>query len=135
MNNFDAFRAITRRHFWDDYRSPLTCVAFPTSSASASGSTIDIDIQPVLRSAGPVLSVAVTSPQVTLTWTAVPNAYAYVIYRASVEGGPFSILVSGLIDRFYVDTPPNPGTSYYRVTAIEPAFGETEVSNVVSATV
>lgn len=135
MNNFDAFRPITRRHFWDNYRSPLTCVAFPTSSASASGSTIDIDIQPVLRAAGPVLSVAVTSPHVTLTWTAVENAYAYVVYRATVVGGPFSIVVSGLLDRFFVDTPSIPGTYQYRVTAIEPSFGETEVSNVVSATV
>lgn len=135
MNNFDSFRGITRRHFWDNYRSPLTCVAFPTSSASASGSTIDIGILPVLRAAGPVLAGVAAGASVSLTWSLVDKAYAYVVYRSTVQGGPFSIIVAGLIDRFFVDTPSNPGTYYYRVTAIEPAFGETEVSNVVHVTV
>jgi len=135
MDNFDAFRPVTRRHFWDDYRSPLTCVEVPTNSASASGSTIDIDILPVVQIPGPTLASAASGGSVTLTWSEVPKAYAYVVYRANVAAGPFSIVASGVIDRFFVDTPANPGTYFYRVTAIEPAFGETGVSNVVSATV
>lgn len=135
MDNFDAFRPVTRRHFWDDYKSPLTCVAVPTNSASASGSTIDIDILPVVQVPGPLLSEALQGHSVSLTWTAVPGAYAYVVYRANVKAGPFSIVASGVINRFFLDTPAIPGTYFYRVTGIEPAFGETAVSNVVSATV
>lgn len=135
MDNFDAFRPVTRRHFWDDYRSPLTCVTVPTNSASASGSTIDIDIRPVVQVPGPVLAGSEASGTVSLSWSLVPKAFAYVIYRATVAAGPYIILASGVQDRFFMDTPQNPGIYFYRVTAIEPAFGETEVSNVVSATV
>jgi hypothetical protein len=135
MNNFDSIRAITRRHFWDDYRSPLTCVTFPTSSGSGSGQTIDIGIEPVFRSPGPDLSATRVGATVSLSWTEVPKAYAYVIYRANVAGGPFTILLAGLVTRSFIDTPAISGTYYYRVTAIEPNFGETEVSNTASATV
>lgn len=135
MNNFDVVRAITRRHFWDDYRSPLTCVAVPSSSGSGSGETIDISIEPIYRGAGPNLTATKAGVTVALTWSEVPNAYAYVIYRANVAGGPFTILLSGIVARSYVDIPAISGTYYYRVTAIEPNFGETEASNTASATV
>lgn len=135
MNNFDAFRPVTRRHFWDNYRSPLTCTVIPSFSASASGNTIDIDVTPITRAAGPVLSGSAVGATADFSWAATPGAYAYVLYRATVEGGPFTILVAGLQGTSFIDTPPNSGTYYYRVTAIEPAFGETEVSNVVSITV
>lgn len=135
MNNFDSFRGITRRHFWDAYRSPLTCVAFPTSSASASGQTIDISVQPVVQRPGPVLSATLAGGAVTLMWTNDINAYAAVLYRSNVIGGPFSIVAAGIIGGSFIDNPPGPGTFYYRSTLIESSFGETEVSNVVSITV
>lgn len=135
MNNIDSIRAITRRHFWDDYRSPLTCVVIPSSSGSGSGETIDIGIEPIYRAPGPDLSATANGASITLSWSEVPKAYAYVVYRANVAGGPFSIIVSGIVARSFVDTPAISGTYYYRVTAIEPDFGETEVSNTASATV
>lgn len=136
MNNFDSVRAITRRHFWDDYHSPLTCVVFPESSGfSASGQTIDILPTGVFQLPGPVLTAEADGSTVRLAWTEVPNAYAYIIYRSDTEDGPFSVLLSGLLAHEYVDTPENPGTVYYRVTGIEPNYGETEPSNVASTTV
>lgn len=137
MNNFDAFRAITRRYFWDNYISCLTCVAPPIFSGSsfASGDTIDIGIAPIFRAAGPVLTGSEAGGTVTLTWTDIPNAYAAVVYRGNAISGPFSIVASGVIDHSFLDVPPAPGTFFYRVTLIESAFGESEPSNVVSLTV
>jgi hypothetical protein len=135
MNNFDSIRAITRRHFWDDYRSPLTCVVIPSASGSGSGETIDIGITPVFQGVGPDLTAVAAGGSITLSWSQTPKAYAYVIYRANVAGGPFTILLAGLVARSYVDIPAISGTYYYRVTAIEPDFGETLASNTASATV
>jgi len=135
MNTFDACRGITRRHFWDDYRSPLTCVDYPIFSASASGETTDILVDALYRAAGPVLEGSELGGNVSLSWSLVPNAYAYIVYRADNAAGPFTALVSGVLDQVWVDTPATAGTFHYRVTAIEPDFGETEVSNVVSLTV
>lgn len=135
MNNFDACRGITRRHFWDAYQSPLTCVDYPIFSASASGETTDILVGGIYRAAGPVLEGAELGGSVSLSWSLVPNAYAYIVYRADDAAGPFTALVSGVLDQVWVDVPAAPGTFHYRVTAIEPDFGETEVSNVVSLTV
>lgn len=136
MNEFESLRAITRRHFFDDYRSPLTCVAVPEASGSGGISTIDIEIAPVLRGPAPgPLSVSVNGGEVSLSWPDQPGSFAYVVYRATSEAGPFSILVSGVIATSWVDIPAIPGTFWYRLTAIEPRFGETEVSNTVSATV
>lgn len=135
MNNFDTVRAITRRQFWDDYKSPLTCIAVLQDSGSSSGDITEIGLEPVFRAAGPALSVTSAPGAASLSWSEVPRAYAYVIYRALASGGPFSILAAGVVDRLWVDEPAVPGTYYYRVTAIEPDFGETEVSNVVSVTV
>jgi fibronectin type 3 domain-containing protein len=135
MNNFDACRGITRRHFWEDYRSPLTCVDYPIFSASASGETTDILVEGIYRAAGPVLEGIEFGGEVSLSWSQVPNAYAYIVYRADSISSPFMALVSGVLDQVWVDVPATPGTFYYRVTAIEPDFGETEVSNVVALTV
>ena len=137
MNEFDALRAITRRAIPINYVSPLVCMNDVPFSASGTGDLSNLDILPTLQEAGPVASL--TQPSAAsenrIQWSAVPDAYAYVVYRATVEGGPYSILVSGTVANFYVDTPDSPGTYYYKVTGIEPNFGETSASNVVSGTV
>lgn len=136
MNNFDAFRGISRRHFFDDYRSPLTCVEFPETSGSSSGETIDIDFTPVVQAGGPgPLTAVAAGLEVTLDWPRLEDAYAYVVYRATAAEGPYLALVTGLIPTSWVDIVAVSGTYYYKVTAIEPAFGETAPSNVVTVTV
>lgn len=76
-----------------------------------------------------------TGAAVSLAWTAVPGAFSYVVYRASSVEGPFTQLIAGLVDRFYVDTAPFSGNNFYKVTGLEENFGETLPSNIVAVTV
>jgi|SRR5688572_13294051 len=136
MNEFDSLRAITRRAIPIDYVSPLICHNDVPFSASGTGDLSLLDILPTLQEAGPV--VALTQPdagQNRLEWMLVANAYAYVVYRATVAEGPYVLLTAGVIENFYVDVPDVSGTYYYKVTGIEPNYGETLASNIVSGTV
>jgi hypothetical protein len=137
VNNFDSFRPITRRYFWDNYISCLTCIAVPEASGSSfgSGETMDVDIDPVYQAAGPsALDASVLEGSVALIWTAVPGAYAYVVYRSTEAEGPFTITSAGIVGESFIDVSPGTGNLYYRVTAIEPSFGETLPSPVASVT-
>jgi hypothetical protein len=136
MNEFDALRGITRRAIPINYVSPLICHNDVPFSASGTGDLSLLDILPTLQEVGPVL--ALTQPNAgenRLEWMLVANAFSYVIYRATVEGGPYLLLTSGVVENFYVDTPDVPGTYYYKATGIEPNYGETLASNIVSGTV
>jgi hypothetical protein len=92
-------------------------------------------VEGIYRAAGPTLSASVADGKVTLTWTTVPGAYAYILYRADNPAGPFTALVSGILDAVWLDEPGVSANFSFRVTGIEPNFGETEVSNVVEVTV
>ena len=136
MNEFDALRAITRRALRIDYISPMVCMNEVIISASGSSEISTLDIIPTLRAVGPA-SIELTSPeagQVLVSWTPVSGAYAYIVYRATDESGPFSVQVSGTLEFSFLDVPPVPGTYFYKVTAIEPNFGETFPSPVNSIT-
>jgi hypothetical protein len=136
MNDFDSLRGITRRALPIDYISPLICHNDVPFSASGTGDLSLLDITAVTQLDGP--AVALTQPvaaQNRIEWQLLDTAYAYVIYRATSEAGPFSILVAGVVENFYVDEPGVAGTYYYKVTVIEPSYGETLASNIVSGTV
>lgn len=136
MNTFAALNPLSRRYFKVPYVSPLICQLREEASGSAAGAVAVIDIEPTVRLAGPTLSFELQEDaSVRLEWTNdVPNAYAYIVYRATSEGGPYSVVASGVVNRFFVDNPA-PGTFFYKVTAIEPNYGETTASNVVTVTV
>lgn len=77
-----------------------------------------------------------TGAGVLLTWTEVLGAFAYVVYRATNSEGPFTRLISGLVDRTYLDeTVVSGNVYYYKTTGIEPQFGETRASNTLAVTV
>ena len=135
MNFHDSLRAITRRAFRIEYRSPAICPVMLVSSGSGSGTSCPaiIDMQTVTQAAGPVLTLQFFSDlEFLLTWTAISNAYGYQVYRSTSPDGPFELLIGGLLDTLYVDEPPTLDIFYYKVTAIEPNWGETLPSNVVS---
>lgn len=132
---FDSLRAITRRHFRIDYHSPMVCLEVEAASGTGSAESSTLEILPTLQEAGPVLVAEVIGGFVQLSWTAVVNGFAYVVYRATVPEGPFVIQIAGLIAQNYVDETVVPGNYFYKVTGIEPNFGETAASNVVSVTV
>lgn len=137
MNRFESLRPVTRRQLRVHYLSPLVCHLHAESSGSGSGSSAVsmLEILPTYRLGGPTLSALAEGADVSLSWTAVEGAFAYVIYRATSPEGPFALVTAGLLDTSFVDTPENPGTYYYRVTGIEPNYGETEASNTEEVTV
>jgi hypothetical protein len=131
-----ALKPISRRAIRIPYVSPFICQLTPAASGSASGAVSVLDILPTEQLAGPTLAVVLLEDgAVSLTWSnTVPNAYAYIVYRSDTVDGPYSVIASGVIGLNFVDNPPS-GTYLYKVTAIEPDFGETTASNVVSAIV
>lgn len=138
MNRQDSLRAITRRALMIHYESPLICELAVPFSGSGSGFSIAsvLDFEPVFQAPGTELTVSPFSEgRLRLAWNAIPDAFVYVVYRAEAAEGPFVIIASGVQGTFYVDTPENPGTYFYRVSGIEPNHGETDLSNIVSGTV
>lgn len=136
MNRHDSLRAITRRALMIHYVSPLVCESSNPFSGSGSSIASVLDFEPVYRAAGTELTVSPFSVgKLRLSWNPIPDAFVYVVYRATVAEGLFTIIASGMQNTFYVDTPGNPGTSWYRVSGIEPNHGETELSNIVGGTV
>lgn len=134
MNILKSLSPISRRANRIHYKSPMICVLAEESSGSGSATVDTIDILPTLRAAGPVLTAALDGTSVRLTWSRVPDAYAYIVYRSTSESGPFVAVVTGLVARSLVDNPGS-GTFFYKVTAIEPNFGETTPSNTISESV
>lgn len=134
MNSFLAVNGVTRRALHIPYESPFVCQLVETPYGSGSSSVSTLDILPTFQEAGPVLAISKPDAlSALLDWSAVPNGYAYVIYRATDAAGPFSVVASGVIARFFLDAPGS-GTFFYKVTGLEPNFGETAASNTVSIT-
>jgi hypothetical protein len=136
MNNLNALRPITRRAISLFYKSPGICeVRTPISGSSFSVDT-NILIEPVERKAGPAsLEASVDGDTVTLLWPSVSYVFAYVVYRATNPEGPFTMLTSNLGEISFVDAGLLPGTYYYKVTGIEPDFGETLPTPIINVTV
>lgn len=55
--------------------------------------------------------------QVGLSWNASANADAYIVKRATVSGGPYTVLISTQPTPSYVDTSAINGTQYFYVVA------------------
>ncbi len=74
--------------------------------------------------------------QIGLTWTAVPGATSYNLYRSAAPGGeggtPYK---TGLTATSYVDAPLPSGTTYYYTFTAIGAQGESPQSNEAGATV
>lgn len=131
MKPFKSLQAITRRELRINYFSPLVCQIFASSSGSGSGIAATLEILPSERRAGPVSLTLekLDATRVKLTWSTLDYVYSYLVYRATNPEGPFVIVTSNIIDDNFTDEPV-PGTFYYKVTGIEPDFGETYASPV-----
>ena len=73
--------------------------------------------------------------RVALSWAAVSNATSYLVKRASVSGGPYIAVASGVTATTFADTTNVlPGTTYFYVVAAVNATGTSPDSMQVSAT-
>lgn len=138
MMQWDALRGITLRALRIDYISPAVCELAVISSGSGSGSgeSSILDVTPVTRLAGPTnLVVTINeSGEVVLTWTEQSYIFAYAVYAGSSAEGPFVLETSNVIGNT-ATLPLAPGTYYFKVTGIEPEFGETFPSETVGPTI
>lgn len=132
MRQFDSFRAITLRANRIDYISPIVCELEEISSGSGSGGSSSAILPvPVTRRDGPTnLIVNVEGSSAVLTWSEQSYIYAYAVYAGSSEEGPFVLLTSNVLGNT-ATVGPGPGTYYFKVTGLEPDFGETYPSNIV----
>lgn len=72
--------------------------------------------------------------KILLNWTAPAGANSYIIGRATVSGGPYTTLVSGISTTSYTDNTAANGTTYYYVIAATGAGGTGLNSAVASGT-
>jgi hypothetical protein len=136
MNNLNSLRPVTRRAVSLFYKSPGICELPVPLSGSGQSAAANISIEPVTRKAGPdSLEAIIVGSDVSLNWPELSYAFAYAVYRSTSPEGPFTLLTSNLGENSYVDVGLAPGEYWWKVTAIEPDFGETFPSPLASATV
>jgi fibronectin type 3 domain-containing protein len=72
--------------------------------------------------------------QVALSWTATTGASSYKVKRATVSGGPYTTIATGVTSPSYTNTSLTNGTTYYYVVSAVNGSGESANSAQVSAT-
>lgn len=135
MFEWDAFRGVTLRALRIDYIAPQVCELIASSSGSSGAESALLDILPVTRMAGPTnLQVSVDGAVVTLTWTGRDYIFAYAVYASNTADGPFVVNTANVLSSSFSYSP-GPGTYFFKVTGIEPNFGETFPSETVGPVV
>lgn len=124
MKELDAFNPITRRALRIHYVSPLICMLATPSSASASGGAVvaSLDIEAVVRKPGPT---ALALNGTVLSWDSRPYIFAYVVYFATAEAGPFQMLTSNVQEQHFDVSVLPEGNYFFKVTGLEEDAGET----------
>ena len=113
----------------DDFRIYNRAISTSEVTSVMNGQTLTVPAVPTGVSAK-----ALSGSQISLGWTAVSNATGYNIKRATVSGGPYTTIASGVIGISYTDTGLTAGTAYYYVvSAVNPGH-ESNNSAEASAT-
>ncbi|MES2924632.1 MAG: LamG-like jellyroll fold domain-containing protein [Verrucomicrobiota bacterium] len=104
------------------YSTALT----PASIAAISGTSVPL--------AAPIGLAATPGPnQVSLSWNAADNATSYNVKRATISGGPYTV-IANRTSHTYLDTTANAGTTYYYVVSAVNGASESANSIQVSVT-
>ena len=79
-------------------------------------------------------ATAVSSSQINLSWSASSGATSYNVKRATVSGGPYTTVATGVTATSYSDTGLTASTTYYYVVSAVNSAGESPNSSEKSAT-
>jgi hypothetical protein len=79
------------------------------------------------------VTAAPGNAQIVVTWNSVAGATSYSFRRATVSGGPYVTLATGLAVTNYVDAALAGNVTYYYVVSAVNAFGESANSNEAAA--
>ena len=84
----------------------------------------------------PPLQLTARAPAgtISLNWNAAPTATSYTVKRSTTQGGPFSVIASGITATSYTDSPVSAGTTYHYVISATNATGTGADSAPASAT-
>ena len=80
------------------------------------------------------LSATAGNAQVALAWATSSGATSYSVKRATVSGGPYAVVATGLAATAWTDTGVSNGTTYFYVVSASNAGGESANSSQASAT-
>jgi cellulose 1,4-beta-cellobiosidase len=113
-------------------------VVSAVNSSGESPNSSQVSATPTAGSVPPVptgLTATLTgsNSDVRLNWSASAGASSYKVKRATVSGGPYTVIASPATNT-YTDTTPVQGTTYYYVVSAVNAFGESANSLQVSIT-
>jgi hypothetical protein len=72
---------------------------------------------------------------VTLSWTASTGASTYCIYRATVQGGPYQEIATGVVGTNFIDPHVTHKQTFYYVTTAVNGGGESVYSNETVAVI
>lgn len=97
-------------------------------------SIVKSDAPPPVPAAPTNLAASAGNAQVALSWSASSGATSYTVKRSTVNGGPYTVLASGIAGTGYNDGSVSNGTTYYYVVSASNAGGEGANSSQASAT-
>jgi hypothetical protein len=83
---------------------------------------------------GGLAAAAVSSTQIALVWNAVTNAANYNVKRSTTNGGPYTVVATGVTATNYNDSALAGGTTYFYVVSAVNIGGESTNSVQASAT-
>ena len=116
-----------------------TTYYYVVSAVNASGESANsaqVSATPIAPPAAPtgLTATAVSANQINLSWTASSGATSYNVKRATVSGGPYTTVATGVTTTSYSNTGLTGGTTYYYVVSAVNTGGEGANSAQASAT-